>query len=183
MTAPISPRMRIVRGDITRLTVDAIVNAANESLLAGGGVCGAIHRAAGPELEVACRALGACPTGKARITKAYGLPAKYVIHTVGPIWQGGTTAEEGLLRSCYRCCLEIAQVFQMRALAFPCISTGIFGYPKERACAVAVSTVAGWLCNHEFPAEVIFCCFGEDDEKLYQAELPREQSERQGLCL
>jgi O-acetyl-ADP-ribose deacetylase (regulator of RNase III) len=172
MANPIQSRMRVLRSDITRLQVDAIVNAANESLLAGGGVCGAIHRAAGPELEAECRTLGGCPTGQARITMGYSLPAKYVIHAVGPVWHGGA-GEEKLLRSCYRSCLELAEEQQLKSLAFPCISTGIFGYPKEQACAAAVATVAEWLCEHQHPAEVTFCCFGEDDEELYQAELAR----------
>jgi O-acetyl-ADP-ribose deacetylase (regulator of RNase III) len=163
--------MRVLRGDITRLQVDAIVNAANESLLAGGGVCGAIHRAAGPELEAECRKLGGCPTGQARITKGHRLHAKHVIHAVGPVWHGGSAGEENLLRSCYRSCLELAQSHQLMSLAFPCISTGIFGYPKEQACAIAVSTVADWLGDHDLPAELIFCCFGEDDEELYRPRL------------
>jgi O-acetyl-ADP-ribose deacetylase len=173
MSASITSRMRIFRGDITRLNVDAIVNAANESLLAGGGVCGAIHRAAGPELEIECRKLGGCPTGQARITKGYKLPAKYVIHAVGPVWHGGNAGEEDLLRSCYRSCLELAESRQLTSLAFPCISTGIFGYPKELACAVALATVGEWLRGHDLPGEVIFCCFAEDDEKLYAEAIAR----------
>jgi O-acetyl-ADP-ribose deacetylase (regulator of RNase III) len=169
MATPIQSRIRVLRGDITRLQVDAIVNAANESLLAGGGVCGAIHRAAGPELEAECRAIGGCPTGKARITRGYRLPAKHVIHAVGPVWHGGNAGEEELLRSCYRSCLELAEKHQLKSLAFPCISTGIFGYPKEQACAVAVATVSEWLRAHEHPAEVTFCCFSEEDEHAYCA--------------
>ena len=165
--------MRVLRGDITLLRVDAIVNAANESLLAGGGVCGAIHRAAGPELEAECRKLGGCPTGQARITKGYKLLAKYVVHAVGPVWHGGSAGEEELLRSCYRSCLEVAQSHQLKSLAFPCISTGIFGYPKQQACAVAVATVSEWLRGHALPVEVTFCCFGEDDEQTYRAAQAR----------
>jgi O-acetyl-ADP-ribose deacetylase (regulator of RNase III) len=161
----------VLRGDIAHLHVDAIVNAANESLLGGGGVDGAIHRAAGPELVAECRTIGGCPTGQARITKGYKLPAQYVIHTVGPVWHGGGYGEEELLRSCYRSSLELAAAKQLRSIAFPCISTGVFGYPKEQACATAVMAVLHWLRDHEWPVEVTFCCFDHADERLYQAEL------------
>jgi O-acetyl-ADP-ribose deacetylase (regulator of RNase III) len=164
-------RMRLMRGDITRLEVDAIVNAANESLLGGGGVDGAIHRAAGPELLAECRTIGGCPTGQARITKGYKLRAGNVIHTVGPVWHGGNHGEKELLRSCYVSSLELAEREKLRSMAFPCISTGVFGYPKKQACAVAVTTVTEWLGSHEWPAEVVFCCFATDDEELYQNEL------------
>jgi len=173
MPSSLASHMRVLRGDITRLAVDAIVNAANESLLPGGGVCGAIHRAAGPELEAECQKIRSCPTGQARITKGYKLPARHVIHAVGPVWHGGSAGEEDLLRSCYRGCLELEVAHKLRSIAFPCISTGIFGYPKERACAVAVSTVAEWLRNHDLPAEVFLCCFGDDDLRLYEVELAR----------
>ncbi len=171
--ADVGARIRVVEGDLTRLNVDAIVNAANESLLGGGGVDGAIHRAAGPELLAECRALQGCPTGEARITRGYRLPARHVIHTVGPVWRGGTSGEPVLLRSCYRASLELAAERRLRSIAFPCISTGVFGYPKGDACAVAVSSVADWLREHEWPADVVFCCFGADDAELYQAELRR----------
>jgi O-acetyl-ADP-ribose deacetylase (regulator of RNase III) len=171
MTDSLSSRMRVVRGDITRLAVDAIVNAANEALLPGGGVCGAIHRAAGPELQAECQTIGGCPTGQARITKGYKLPAKHVIHAVGPVWHGGSQGEEELLRCCYQACLRLSEERQLRTIAFPCISTGIFGYPKDRACAIAVATVADWLSTHALPTEVTFCCFAEDDERHYLARI------------
>jgi O-acetyl-ADP-ribose deacetylase (regulator of RNase III) len=165
--------MRVVEGDLTELRVDAVVNAANESLLGGGGVDGAIHRAAGPGLLAECRALGGCPTGEARITGGHRLPAHHVIHTVGPIWRGGSSGEPALLRSCYLASLRLAAEHRLGGIAFPCISTGVFGYPKAAACAVAVSAVAGWLADNDWPAEVTFCCFGADDAALYEAALRR----------
>lgn len=165
-------KIKVVQGDITKLALDAIANAANESLLGGGGVDGAIHRAAGPELLKECRTIGGCPTGEARITGGYLLPAKHVIHTVGPIWYGGRRGEEELLRSCYRNSLSLCVEHELRTIAFPCISTGIYGYPKYEACRVAVETVSEWLESHDFPEEVTFCCFGDDDFALYSAALP-----------
>jgi len=158
-----------VQGDITTLAVDAIVNAANSSLLGGGGVDGAIHRAAGPGLLAECRLLGGCPTGQARITKGHRLPAKHVIHTVGPVWRGGGHGEAALLASCYRESLKLALAHGLRTIAFPCISTGVYGYPKADAAAVAVNTVREVLAIENGIDEVTFCCFGVDDLKLYEA--------------
>ena len=164
-------RMTVVEGDITRLDVDAIVNAANSSLLGGGGVDGAIHRAAGPGLLAECRTLGGCPTGEARITGGYELPARHVIHTVGPVWHGGQAGEAELLRSCYTNSLRLAEQAGLETVAFPGISTGVYGYPKAEACDVAVSAVAAWLTAHDLPGVVTFCCFGARDAELYRARL------------
>jgi len=165
------PRVAVVQGDITRLDVDAIVNAANASLLGGGGVDGAIHRAAGPELLAECRTIGGCPTGQARMTAGYRLPARHVIHTVGPVYHDGHSGEPEALRSCYRESLRLAAQAALESVAFPCISTGVYGYPKAAACEIAVGEVAGWLAARALPARVIFCCFDPDDARLYRRRL------------
>lgn len=165
--------MTIAEGDITRLNVDAVVNAANESLLGGGGVDGAIHAAAGPELLAECRGLGGCPTGEARITGGYLLAAKYVIHTVGPVWQGGGQGEEALLEACHRNSLTLARDTGVRTIAFPAISTGVYRFPGDRAAAVAVRTVAEFLAQNDLPVSVVFCCFGGDSAEARRAALKR----------
>ena len=167
-------RIQLVQGDITKLEVDAIVNAANESLLGGGGVDGAIHRAAGPELLEECKTLGGCQTGKAKITGGYNLPAKFVIHTVGPIWRSGENGEDELLSSCYHESLSLAQSNEILTIAFPCISTGVFSFPAKRACEIAVETVTDWLEKNEQPKLVAFCCFGSSDYDIYLSRLGRE---------
>ena len=164
-------RMQVVEGDITKLAVDAIVNAANRTLLGGGGVDGAIHRAAGPGLLAECRTLGGCATGQARMTGGYNLPARKVIHAVGPIYCDGSAGEERLLRSCYRESLRLAAEAGLQTIAFPAISTGVYGYPKAEACEAAVATVAEWLGAHELPRTVIFCCFDAKDGRLYRERL------------
>ena len=166
-------RMNIVEGDITTLTVDAIVNAANESLLGGGGVVGAIHRAAGPDLLVECRTLNGCPTGLAKITRGYNLPAKFVIHTVGPIWHGGGRNEEELLAGCYENSLALASENSAATVAFPAISTGVYRFPIERAAEIAVGTVADYLASHTDIEKVIFCCFGAQSVAAHETALSR----------
>ncbi|WP_192256657.1 O-acetyl-ADP-ribose deacetylase [Mesorhizobium caraganae] len=161
-------RISIHTGDITRLAVDAIVNAANSSLLGGRGVDGAIHRAAGPELEFECRMLNGCKVGDAKLTKGYRLPARYIIHTVGPVWQGGGKGEAGLLTSCYRRSLEIAHIHDCRTVAFPAISTGIYRYPKNEAAVIAVGTASDFLQQKALPETVVFCCFDDETAELYR---------------
>ncbi len=164
-------RMDVAQGDITRVAADAIVNAANRSLLGGGGVDGAIHRAAGPRLLAECLTLGGCATGDAKITKGYGLPARWVIHTVGPVWRGGDCGEDEQLASCYRRCLEIAAEKGLESIAFPSVSTGAYGFPLERATRIAVATVRAFLEGHDHPAKVIFVGFDERASAVYRREL------------
>ena len=160
--------MKAILADITTLRVDAIVNAANSSLLGGGGVDGAIHRAAGPKLLEACGLLGGCNIGDAKITKGFELPAKFVIHTVGPVWHGGNAGESAQLASCYRRCLEVAHENGVRTIAFPAISTGVYGYPIEEATKIAVKTCKDFLKDSSFSIEVIYCCFSEHDLSVYK---------------
>jgi len=164
-------RMLLLDGDITTLAMDAIVNAANEDLRGGGGVDGAIRRAAGPKLDEECRAIGGCPTGTAVLTGGYELEADYVIHTAGPVWQGGGRNEAQLLANCYRSVLDIAAMNRFRAIAFPSIGTGIYGFPIDRASRIAVASVAEFLTLHDHPGEVTFCCFGAQDTRVYREAL------------
>lgn len=158
----------VIQGDITTQAVDAIVNAANESLLGGGGVDGAIHRAAGPELLVACRALGGCPTGEARITSGFRLPARYVIHAVGPVWRGGVAGEDSLLAACHRRALELARAHHLKTIAFPAISTGAYAFPIERAARIAIDTVAEEIDGRGGFEFVRFVCFGPEATEIFQ---------------
>ena len=161
-------RMSVAEGDIAKLEVDAIVNAANSRLLPGSGVCGAIHRAAGPQLAEACEKIYRCPTGEARLTPGFKLKAKYVIHAVGPVWNGGKENEDALLASAYRHSLELARDNAVASIAFPAISTGTYGFPLARATAIAVKTVAEFLRANELPKRVVFACFGDDVAALYR---------------
>jgi O-acetyl-ADP-ribose deacetylase (regulator of RNase III) len=169
--------IEVIEADITTLHVDAIVNAANETLLGGGGVDGAIHRAAGPELLAACRALPQvragvrCPTGQARITPGFRLTAKFVIHTVGPVWHGGDAGEADLLASCYRKSLQLGRENGVRSIAFPAISCGVYGYPIDPAVAVAVNEAEDWLAINPIPERIVFCCFGSAIERAYRRQL------------
>lgn len=169
-------RVEVVQADITTLAVDVIVNAANTSLLGGGGVDGAIHRAAGPQLLEECRGLGGCPTGEARITRGYRLPAAWVVHTPGPVWRGGGANEDALLAASYRNSLVLARDHEARSVAFPAISTGVYGFPIERAAAIAVETVLGFLAENALPEGVIFCCFSKADAEVFR----RAVAERAG---
>ncbi len=162
----------VIQGDITQLQVDAIVNAANEQLMPGGGVCGAIHRAAGAVLWEECRQLKGCKTGEAKITKGYNLPAQWVIHTVGPVWEGGSYGEDELLASCYRRSLALAEKNQIKTIAFPAISTGVFGFPMERASKIAVAEVNKFLHSHNSVEQVIFVCFGQNAYDCYLRLMP-----------
>ena len=167
----VKSQIQVVQGDITKLDCDGIVNAANRSLLGGGGVDGAIHRAAGPELLAECRTLHGCRTGEAKITKGYRLKAKYIIHTVGPIYSG-TAEDAAQLADCYRNSLNLAKEHDVHSIAFPAISTGVYGYPLEDATEIAVKTVAQWLEAHaDYAMQVIFCCFDARTERVYQAKM------------
>lgn len=161
-------RIEIIQGDITQQHVDAIVNAANNSLLGGGGVDGAIHRAAGPELLAECKTLGGCPTGEARITKGYRLSARWVIHTVGPIWRGGLYNEDRLLADCYKSCFKYAVAKEIKTIAFPAISAGAYGFPVDRACKIALREAASFLDLNTSLKKVIFVCFGRNVLESYQ---------------
>ncbi len=168
-----SLKMQAVKADITTLKVDAIVNAANSTLLGGGGVDGAIHRAAGPRLLEKCRTLGGCRTGEAKITEGFDLPARHVIHTVGPVWHGGNRNEADLLADCYENSLRLAVENGLGSIAFPAISTGVYGYPIDAATRIAVQTVGNFLEHSDSDMEVIFCCFSASDLAVYEAELKR----------
>jgi O-acetyl-ADP-ribose deacetylase (regulator of RNase III) len=170
-STPPDPRLSLHQGDITMLAVDAIVNAANSALSGGGGVDGAIHRAAGPELLQECRLKGRCPTGEARITRAYRLPARYVIHAVGPVWQGGDSGEDALLASCYQNALRLAVDHDARSIAFPAISTGIYRFPQDRAAHIATAEVMAFLARDARLEQVVFCCFDAATLRHYRRAL------------
>jgi O-acetyl-ADP-ribose deacetylase (regulator of RNase III) len=168
-----SARLEVITADITTLSVDAIVNAANTSLLGGGGVDGAIHRAAGPELLAECRTLGGCATGDARITKGYRLPAKHVVHAVGPVWNGGRHGEDALLASCYSAAIALCRANDLTSIAFPAISTGVYRFPPDRAADIAVETVVKSLPSAPSLTRVIFCCFSADSARLHEGAMTR----------
>lgn len=161
-------KIELIQGDITQLDVDAIVNAANNSLMGGGGVDGAIHRAAGPQLLEECRSIGDCPTGEARITGGYTLKARHVIHTVGPVWRGGANREEELLRSAYLSSLQLAKENQIKEIAFPNISTGVYGFPKEKAASIAIETVRKFLEDNQEIERILFCTFDDENHRIYR---------------
>ena len=166
-------KLQVIVADITTLSIDAIVNAANSALSGGGGVDGAIHRAAGPELLAECRALGRCETGDAKITKGYRLPARHVIHAVGPVWYGGHRGEDGLLASCYRRAIELCEATALSSVAFPAISTGVYRFPPERAAQIAVGTTVDALRGSPAVSRVIFCCFSPDSARLHEQAMTR----------
>ena len=172
--ASVLSHIGLVSGDIVGLEVDAIVNAANSTLRGGGGVDGAIHRAAGAGLLAECRTLGGCPTGQARITKGYELPAKFIIHTVGPVWEGGQSGEAELLANCYRSCLELAVAYELKSIAFPAISTGVYAYPLRAATEIACGTVVRNLARADRELEVLYVCFDAETEMIYRETLANQ---------